>query len=372
MTESDTFAEQARPASSQRTPDEVRAQLQQWFAAREPGAEVLDLHLPEGNGMSSETLLATVRFGDDERRLVIRVAPRPESDPVFPTYDLPAQFAVMRHVEAYGVAAPSCLWVEEDPAVIGAPFLVMDRVDGDVPPDVMPYTFGAWRPDSTDADLRELADASVDVLATIHAVPAPADGLVPTPGPGETALAAHLRRLRAFYDWAAQKHGGAPLLDRALDWADQHLPGHADQVLLWGDARIGNLMYGGPAGNTPVAVLDWEMATVGPCELDLGWFVYLHRFFQDLAELAGLPGLPGFLRREDVARRYADRTGHVPRDLDFYTAYAAIVHGVIMYRIQTRAIDFGAAVAPENPDDMILHRASIEKMLAGTYWESVV
>ena len=54
------------------------------------------------------------------------------------------------------------------------------------------------------------------------------------------------------------------------------------------------------------------------------------------------------------------------------TAYAAIVHGVIMYRIQTRAIDFGAAVAPENPDDMILHRASIEKMLAGTYWGSVV
>ena len=124
MTESDTFAEQARPASSQRTPDEVRAQLQQWFAAREPGAEVLDLHLPEGNGMSSETLLAAVRFGDEERRLVIRVAPRPESDPVFPTYDLPAQFAVMRHVESYGVAAPSCLWVEEDPAVIGAPFLV--------------------------------------------------------------------------------------------------------------------------------------------------------------------------------------------------------------------------------------------------------
>lgn len=368
MSESDTFAEQARPASSQRTPGEVRAQLQEWFAAREPGAEVLDLQLPEGNGMSSETLLATVRFGDEERPLVIRVAPRPESDPVFPNYDLPAQFAVMRYVASYGVAAPSCLWVEEDPAVIGAPFLVMDRVDGDVPPDVMPYTFGAWRPDSTDADLRELGDASVDVIAVIHGVPAPEGGVIPMPEPRETALAAHLRRLRAFYDWAAEGHRRAPILDRALDWAEANLPGHADAVLNWGDARIGNLMY---AGNTPVAVLDWEMATVGPCELDLGWFVYLHRFFQDLAELAGLPGLPGFLRRQDVERRYAERTGHVPREMDFYTAYAAIVHGVIMYRIQTRAIDFGASVAPEDPDDMILHRASIERMLDGTYWEAV-
>ncbi|KXP01439.1 phosphotransferase family protein [Tsukamurella pseudospumae] len=367
MSESDTFAEQARPASSQRSPDEVRVRLQQWFAEREPGAEILDLQLPEGNGMSSETLLASVRFGDDERHLVIRVAPRPESDPVFPSYDLPAQFAVMRHVLSYGVAAPSCLWVEEDPSVIGAPFLVMDRIDGEVPPDVMPYTFGAWRPDSTDADLRELGDASVDVIATIHGVTPPGDG-IPMPEPGETALAAHLRRLRAFYDWAAEGHRRAPVLDRALAWAEDHLPGHADAVLTWGDARIGNLMY---VGNTPVAVLDWEMATVGPCELDLGWFVYLHRFFQDLAELAGLPGLPGFLRRQDVERRYADRTGHVPRDMDFYTAYAAIVHGVIMYRIQTRAIDFGASVPPENPDDMILHRASIEKMLDGTYWEAV-
>lgn len=368
MTESDTFAEQARPASSQLAPEQVRDRLQDWLAARAPGAELTDLQHPEGNGMSSETLLAEARIDDEPRRLVIRVAPRPESDPVFPAYDLPAQFAVMRHAAAHGVPAPSCPWVEPDAGVLGAPFLVMDRVDGDVPPDLMPYTFGAWRPESTDADLRAVTDASVDVLTVIHAVPVPDDLPVPRPEAGETALAAHLRRLREFYDWAARGHRRAPVLDRALDWAEAHLPPHADQVLSWGDARIGNLMY---AGNTPVAVLDWEMATVGPAELDLGWFVYLHRFFQDLAELAGLPGLPGFLRRQDVERRYTERTGHVPREMDFYTAYAAIVHGVIMYRIATRAVDFGASVAPENADDMILHRASIEKMLDGTYWDDV-
>lgn len=366
MSESDTFAEQARPASSQLAPEEVRDRLQGWFARREPDAEVLDLTMPEGNGMSSETLLAAVRRGGDDRRLVIRLAPRPESDPVFPTYDLPAQFAVMRHVAAHGVAAPECLWVEPDPEVLGAPFLVMERVDGEVSPDLMPYTFGAWRPEAPEAELRALADASVDVLAAIHAVPVP-DGLVPQPRADESALQAHLRRLREFYAWAAEGHRRAPVLDRALDWAQENLPAHADSALSWGDARIGNLMY---RDGAPVAVLDWEMATVGPRELDLGWFIYLHRFFQDLAELAGLPGLPGFLRRADVEARYAATSGHTPREMDFYTAYAAIIHGVIMYRIQTRAIDFGAATAPENPDDMILHRASIEKMLAGTYWDT--
>lgn len=368
MTDSDTFAEQARPASSQLGPDEVRAQLQDWLAQRAPGAELTDLQHPEGNGMSSETLLAEARIDGEPRRLVIRVAPRPESDPVFPSYDLPAQFEVMRHAAAHGVPAPDCLWVEDDPAVLGASFLVMNRVDGDVPPDLMPYTFGAWRPDATDADRRALGDASVDVIAAIHAVPVPGDLPVSRPEPGETALAAHLRRLRAFYGWAAEGHRRAPILDRALDWAQAHLPAHDEQSLSWGDARIGNLIY---RDATPVAVLDWEMATVGPPELDLGWFVYLHRFFQDLAELAGLPGLPDFLRREDVERRYAETSGRTPRDMDFYTAYAAIVHGVIMYRIQTRAIDFGASAEPENPDDMILHRASIEKMLDGTYWATV-
>ncbi|CAM3683006.1 phosphotransferase family protein [Tsukamurella strandjordii] len=369
MTESETFAEQARPASSQRRPEEVQQQLAAWFDAREPGARIVDLQLPEGNGMSSETLLGTVRLGGEERRLVIRVAPRAESDPVFPSYDLPAQFAVMRHAADHGVPAPSCLWVEEDPAILGAPFLVMERIDGEVPPDVMPYTFGAWRPEATTADRAALRDASVDVIAAIHAVPVPAAPL-PMPGqkPGESALAAHLRRLGEFYDWAADGHRRAPILDRALVWAAEHLPAHDDAVLNWGDARIGNLIY---AEDTPIAVLDWEMATIGPPELDLGWFVYLHRFFQDLAELAGLPGLPDFLRRSDVEQRYAQTTGHTPREMDFYTAYAAIVHGVIMYRIQTRAIDFGAAAPAENPDDMILHRASIEKMIDGTYWESV-
>ena len=63
----------------------------------------------------------------------------------------------------------------------------------------------------------------------------------------------------------------------------------------WGDARVGNTLY---RDFTPVAVLDWEMATVGPREVDLAWMIFLHEFFDDMAERFGMPahdGLPAAL-----------------------------------------------------------------------------
>jgi aminoglycoside phosphotransferase (APT) family kinase protein len=113
------------------------------------------------------------------------------------------------------------------------------------------------------------------------------------------------------------------------------------------------------------------MATLGPRELDLGWMAYLHRFFEDIAEVAGLGGLPDFLRVDEIAATYAELTGHAPRNLEYYTVYAALRQATIMLRIQTRAIHFGQAVAPEDPDDMIMHRASLEAMLDGTYGEKL-
>ncbi|MDJ0108109.1 phosphotransferase family protein, partial [Rhodococcus erythropolis] len=58
-----------------------------------------------------------------------------------------------------------------------------------------------------------------------------------------------------------------------------------------------------------------------------------------------------------------------PHDLEFYVTYAALRQAVIMWRIQARAIAFGQSQRPEDPDDMIMHRASLAAMLDGTYWE---
>jgi aminoglycoside phosphotransferase (APT) family kinase protein len=136
-------------------------------------------------------------------------------------------------------------------------------------------------------------------------------------------------------------------------------------VLSWGDARIGNVIY---RDFTPVGVLDWEMATVAPRELDIAWMIFLHQFFQEVAEVFELPGMPDFMRREDVCRTYREITGYEPRDMEFYEMYAALRHGVIMARVWQRRVHFGEQPMPEDPDDLVLHRAALERMLDGSYW----
>ena len=96
--------------------------------------------------------------------------------------------------------------------------------------------------------------------------------------------------------------------------------------------------------------------------------IFLHRFFEDLVADLGLPGMPHFMRIEDVAGTYAEITGHEPRYLDWHTMYAALRHGVVMARVTQRSIHFGQAEMPDDPDELVMHRKTIEQMLAGTYW----
>ena len=122
---------------------------------------------------------------------------------------------------------------------------------------------------------------------------------------------------------------------------------------------------------TPVAVLDWEMAGLAPREMDLAWMVFLHRFFEDLAAQLELPGMPDFLRLADVATTYERASGHTPRHLEFFVMYAALRHGIVMSRVQQRSIHFGEAEMPDDPDDLVMHRATLEAMLDGTYWSKL-
>ncbi|GAA3195060.1 phosphotransferase family protein [Nonomuraea roseoviolacea] len=338
-----------------------------WLSGRTGGpVEVSELSRPSANGMSSETLFFTASWaGRRPVRCVARLAPETEAVPVFPHYDLGAQFEVMRLArERAGVPAPRALWFEPDPGALGTPFFVMEREDGDVPPDVMPYTFEGWLLDAPPGRRRELQDASVGLLAALHDTPFTRDELSillrPDPGRGG-GLRAHVDAQRAYYGWAHGDHP-IPLLERAFDWLEAHWPDDpGPDVLTWGDARIGNVMY---QDFRPVAVLDWEMAAVGPRELDLAWMIFLHRFFQDLTEAMGLPGLPDFMRRDDVCRTYQELTGHQPANMDFHLTYAALRHGVIMARVWRRRIHFGEQAMPDDPDDLVLHRTTLERMIA--------
>ena len=356
----------------------LRGRLESWIRNRlaDPAARVSGLRMPSESGMSSISVLFTVDWAGDggpqHADLVARLAPETTALPVFPTYDLDRQAAVMRAVAAHStVPVPRVRWVEPSPDVLGRPFIVMDRVDGAVPVDNPPYVFGGWLHEATPAELDRLQRSSVDVLADIHAIPEPGV-LLPElgGGPHEDALRRHVDAERAYYEWALRDDGlRIPLLERGFDWLEEHWPSRpSEPVLCWGDSRIGNIMY---RDFRPEAVLDWELAALAPREVDIGWFIFFHRQFQDMAEQFGLPGLPGVFRRADVVAQYEQATGHELRDLDFYLVYAAIRHGIIMARIKRRSIHFGDSPAPPEPDEYILHHRMLAQLLDDEYaWET--
>lgn len=244
------------------------------------------------------------------------------------------------------VPVPEPLWVETDPSVIGQPFFVMRQVEGVVPPDVMPYPFGDnWLFDASDEERRTLLESSVQVLADLHAIP----------------------DAEKQFGFLHEGLEGSPLVERCFERLESTWPAEEGETTFsWGDARIGNILY---RDFRPSAVLDWEMASLAPREVDLAWFQYLHRFFQDLAEGYGLPGLPDFLSRADVVSTYERMTGHAVRDFEWYALLAATRHGVVSLRTGIRGVQFGQQPMPDDVDDLIMHRRTLEQMLEGTYWE---
>jgi aminoglycoside phosphotransferase (APT) family kinase protein len=359
-----------------RDPEALRQRLESWLSDRVgSGASVSDIGATTATGMSSETVLFSASWSEDgtthDERLVARLAPDAVDVPVFPSYEMETQFNIIKLVgELTSVPVPGVRWLETTPEAIGTPFFVMDRVDGEVPPDVMPYNFGDnWFFNAAAEDQRRLQDNTVSVLAELHTLDAADDRFrfLEYAVPGGTAMRRHVANRRAWYEFVAAGGRRSPLVEQAFAWLDDRWPAdEGEPVVSWGDSRIGNAMY---RDFQPVAILDWEMVGIGPRELDVSWLLYGHRVFEDIANGYGLPGMPDFLRPDDVASTYEKLTGYTPRNLQFYMAYAALAYAIVFLRTGQRSVHFGEREMPDDVDDLILNRQPLERMLADTYWD---
>ena len=358
---------------SSRDVTQLPDRLAAWLATLLPPDSEPSVELLAGidaNGLSSETLsLDVTRTDGGERRTagyVTRVAPTAEDLPVFPEYALQAQYDVMRLVgELTDVPVPPVRWSEPTGEVIGTPFFLMDRIEGEVPPDVLPYNFGGnWLFDAPAERQRALQDATVDVLARIHAIPDAAGtfAFLDRRVPGDTPVAKDVAWTRAWYDYAVADVGPSPLVERALAWLEGNLPaGSGDTVLCWGDARIGNVLYRDFA---PVGVLDWEMATTGPRELDVSWMVFAHQVFETITGAYDLPGMPAFLSEADVVETYERRSGVRLRPLQWFHIRNATQWAVVFMRTGARQIHFGEIERPDDIESLFHHKPLLERLLA--------
>jgi aminoglycoside phosphotransferase (APT) family kinase protein len=203
------------------------------------------------------------------------------------------EFVLIEAAAAAGVPVPGVVACEDDPAVLGSPFFVMDFVDGE--------TLG--RRLLRDAEYERtrvvLPGQLARALARIHAIDPDPLAFLPGPADGESPAAAELGRYEQIHRaFAPDPH---PALELAFRWLAARVPAPVPLAVVHGDFRVGNVIFG-PEGLR--AVLDWELAHRGDPREDIGWLcVRSWRFGADDKPVGGLAA------REPFLAAYAEAAG---------------------------------------------------------------
>jgi aminoglycoside phosphotransferase (APT) family kinase protein len=289
----------------QRDLDDLRTGLERWL-----GRAVGDIERPPA-GFSCETLLV-------DRELVVRLPPL--GDGTFPAYDLATQGAVQDAAGTAGVPVAGPSRFEADPSFLGAPFLVMPFVAGAIPSDFTPSDPWLAALPSDDAR-RSVWEGYLDALVAIHRTPADGLGL-------RSGLSQEVHAWEVYVDWSTDG-SPPPALADVQRWCRDHVPADEPPAgLLWGDVRLGNVVFD-PDTGAPRAVLDWDMASAGPIEMDLAWHLALEQVQHDLTSMA----VPGFGSRDEAIARVGAGIGRPLQDLRWYEVFALARASAISTRL---------------------------------------
>ena len=339
------------PAPKTRDLELTRSQLAEWLRGKLPGAKsvtIASLSGPSETGFSSDTLMFDAEWSDGARahseRLVARF--KPSGFTVFPTYDIAMQFRIMRVLgERSDVPVPRMRWLEEAERPLGAPFYVMDRVDGRVPNDNPPYHVAGWVPELSPDERAALWWSGLESMARVHRLDWRALGLsgLDQSARGATPLEQQLREYDEYIAWGMDAKN-YPLLNKAQRWLRAHAPQDREVALCWGDSRLGNQIF---AGTTCVAVIDWEMARLGDPVQDLAWWIALDRCF---TEGLGMERLPGFPDRRATVARWEELVGRSADHFDFYEVLALYKFTAIMARVILQMKHYGIFPADSDMD----------------------
>jgi len=289
---------------------------------------VSDLSRPSA-GYASETVFAQVSWSDDEGphcgALVVRMAPLGGGS--FEHYDLVPQWQAQMAAAGVGVPVADPV-LDTDTRWVGAPFIVMPRVEG--------HVVGAlahrdpWLTGLDPERQGQVYDNILTALATIHRADVDLVPAVPHRDNG-----AELDFWEQYLSWST--HGQpVPALAEAIAWCREHRPTlEPTPTLLWGDVRFENTVL--DDDGTVLAVLDWDMTSVGAPEHDLAWFtsldITMHQLFGKRTE--------GFPDREKTVSRFEELSGRPIRDIEWYETLAMVRSTAIMTRISVLRRDAG-------------------------------
>jgi len=309
--------------------------LVDWLGTRMPSVSAVrieNLRYPLGAGMSHETILFDTHWLEADRPvkrgMVVRI--KPTRHLVYQDDMFESQYRLMQLMHRHGqvrVAEP--LWFESDPALLGAPFFVMAKVVGQVAVSYPPYWQEGWLFDADAEDRRWMWHDAVTQLALIQTMPVVEAGFLTLPGKFAEGFDQELDRWRRYMDWV-DRAGELPLLRDGFARLVAARPGNRPEGIVWGDARLGNMMIGD--NWTVAAVMDWEQPSLGGALHDLGW--WLHTDYVQ-TEGRGLAALEGMGTRAETIELWEAVSGQSAADIDWYQIFAAFKMECLAVRLAT-------------------------------------
>jgi aminoglycoside phosphotransferase (APT) family kinase protein len=297
----------------------IRENLERYLAERLPAATTEIELVRIGEGHSNITFL--VRRG--EHRCVLRRPPRPPLPPS--AHDVLREWRLLDALKDTDVRVPRTILACDDESVIGAPFYVMEYMEGTVVTGELPEALDAPE------ERRRMGLDLVDALVEVHAVDWRACGLE---GYGRPTgyLERQLRRFNGL--WEVNKTRELPRVQEVADWLASNMPDSPEATIVHGDYRLGNTMVANDRPARVIAIFDWELSTIGDPLADVGYLTvtWVQPGDEDtmFSSLSTVTGREGFPSREELISHYEKRTGRSVSNLHWYQTLALWKAAVFM------------------------------------------
>ena len=329
--------------------EEVRSRLRDWIEANVEGwrnVRLQPLEVSVGSGFSADIFFVDVAYDDaagaQARTLVVRR--QPAELVVVHASSLEMQGRMMAALDRLKVApVPEWIGMELDPAVLGQPFLIMGRVAGQSATQNPNYNTTGWVADMTPAQRGATWKNAIEAFAQLHRIDWQADGFAFLGNAewGRPGLDQYLGHIESWYH-SCRKGRTMPYVDAAVAYIRANEPADTATNVLWGDSTPSNVMFL-PDG-TVSGLIDWELAALGPSELDLAWWLYFDDLFSRRFGVAKLEGLPS---REETIAIWEAAVGRAAQHLDYYGVVVALRMALVAVGAFDRQVGIGN-ISPEN------------------------
>ena len=314
--------------------------------------EVLVRQFPSG----ASNLTYLIRVGEWEG--VLR---RPPSGPIPPkAHDMAREFSLLSKIHPVFPLAPRPYLLCEDLSIMGVPFYIMERRRGIVLNDRFPLGIQV-----SPKLCQRLSTTVIETLVQIHAIDWQAAGLQDLGHP-EGFLA---RQIKGWIErYTRARTDDIPMVEPLMQWLSTHIPTSPAATLIHNDFKLNNMLLDAHDLTRPVAVLDWEMTTIGDPLLDLAVSLSYWVTADDPEELQKLlpvvTSQPGFLSRAACMQLYASKSGRDLSSMHFYMVFAYFKLAVILQQIYVRwlrgqTLDQRFAAFRGHIRTLILHAAQL-------------